>query len=135
MVNSVLTDLAVTTHTRAFVRKAPSSVRLMVFWLMSMKSHIACISSASTSAFSRASFSACCCCSWTFHSASTAMRATMKAPMNTANLKRIPRLNDMAIPPEARIDGGPPCPPPGTRDRATLVIIRQTRARAAESRG
>ena len=78
---------------------------------------------------------ACCCCSWTFHSASTAMRATMKAPMNTANLKRIPRLNDMAIPPEARIDGGPPCPSPGTRDRATLVIIRQTRARAAESRG
>ena len=61
--------------------------------------------------------------------------ATMKAPMNTANLKRIPRLNDMAIPPEARIDGGPPCPSPGTRDRATLVIIRQTRARAAESRG
>ena len=52
--------------------------------------------------------------------------------MNTANLKRIPRLNDMAIPPEARIDGGPPCPSPGTRDRATLVIIRQTRARAAE---
>ena len=38
-------------------------------------------------------------------------------------------------PPEARIDGGPPCPSPGTRDRATLVIIRQTRARAAESRG
>ncbi len=103
----MLTDLAVTTHTRAFVRKAPSSVRLMVFWLMSMKFHIACISSASTSAFSRASFSACCCCSWTFHSALTAMRATMKAPMNTANLKRIPRLNDMAIPPEARIDGGP----------------------------